>query len=105
MIGIFCVVKKQRRRRSNIENYHINVAIVVYVAKSHATARLYGAIVQSCGTCDLAKCSIPLYAIQQKRFAIFSVAGNGVDIRIYMAAGDLCRIGDIGESSLALIQI
>src|SRR6266404_2275523 len=113
MVGIFGVVQEERRRRSDIENHHINVAVIVDVAEGYAAAGVHGAVVQPGGGGNLIEGAIALVAVEQERLAILDVFGDSVDIGIHVAAGDeqvgqavIVKIdetsspGDIGERTL-----
>src|SRR6267154_904992 len=100
MVGILRVVYEERWRRADVENHHINVAVIVDVAEGHAAAGVHGAVVQTGDGGNLIEGAIALVAVEQERFAILDVFRDSVDVGIDVAAGD----EQVGEAVIVKID-
>src|SRR5258706_4205415 len=88
MVGIFGVVQEKRGWRSDIEDRHIDVAIIIDVAEGYAPARLDGSVVQTRGPRDLIERAITLITVKQERFTVLDVLMQAVDVRRDVAGCD-----------------
>src|SRR5579863_3646502 len=99
MVGVFCVIQEERGGRTNIENNHIDVAVVIDVAEGDAAPRLHGTIVESGRAGDFVEGPVTPVSVQENGLVVLD-ALYGVDVGINMAA----RHEEIGQAAVIKVD-